>query len=243
MMARRTGIGADEAAHAREDDGCEERDGGDDGTFLRRRLYGAVGGSGLECHLRCCRREADADDDHDRGDEDRREQTVEPAGADKLDDACDEQEDAACNDDARKRCVEALACTDDHNRADEGEGAAEVAGNLVAGDEQVADRADAGAHDCEVRIQAGEHGNEHRGAEHAHHVLDAERDGTADGHAVVHADDLPFMVCHESPFEGREYGPYHYREQEDRMQAKCRAFYQGRTMKDMPLAEGERKFR
>lgn len=99
---------ADEAAHRREDDGSEERDGGNECALLEEDGRAICCGR-LECHLRGCGGQADADDDHDGSDEDRRKQAVEPAGADKLDDASDEQEDAACNDYAGEGCIEAPA--------------------------------------------------------------------------------------------------------------------------------------
>ena len=190
---------ADDAAAPGKDHRREQRDGGDQGALrVEHRCTrgvgthkGHVGGGGGQTH---------ADDHHDGGNEHGRQQAVKPARADELDDARHHEEHCARHNHTGHGGVETARGAHREDGADEGERAAQIAGNLVAGHEQVADGADARAHDGDVGIEAGQHGYEHRGAEHAHHVLDSQRNGARRGDPVVDADDLAFAVAHGRSF-------------------------------------------
>src|SRR5207245_10401984 len=62
----------------------------------------------------------------------------------------------------------ALYCKD---RAEKGERRTEVAGHLAAGDKQEDQRRDSAEEDDRIGIETEDQGNQHRGAEHRHHVL------------------------------------------------------------------------
>ena len=189
------GNSTDETTHAREDDSRKQGDCGNDGSkpvehgspIRRRRLKGHLGSS---------RREANADDHHDGGDKYRREQPVEPSGAHELNDSRNSEEHQACHNNAREGGIEATRGANDHNGADEGKRATQVAGNLVPSYQEVADGSDARAHDGHVWIKAREDRNQNRRAKHAHHVLDAQRDGARDRDPVIDADYLSFVSLH-----------------------------------------------
>ena len=187
----------EDAAEAREDHGRHEGDRGDDGADAVEGRD-AVGG-GQEGHLHGGGGKADADDDHDRRHEDGRQDPVEPARAHDSDDAGDDEVDAAGDDHARHGSVETLRRPDGDDRADEGEGAPEIARDLPAGHEQIADGADARAHDGDVGVESRQDGNQNRGAEHAHHVLDAQRNRAPDRDPFVDSDDLALSRCHAHP--------------------------------------------
>ena len=192
---KKHGDGTNKATHAREDDGSEERDGRDDRTKPIEH-GGSIGCCSLEGHL-CSRcRKSHADDDHDGSDKDWRKKPVKPSGAHKLDDSRYREEHETSHDNTRERRIEAPRGADNNDGTDEGKGATEVAGDLVPGDKQVADGADARAHDGHVWVEARENRYKNRRAKHAHHMLDAQRDGARDRNPVIDADYFSFVPVH-----------------------------------------------
>ncbi len=183
---------------AREDDGRAERDRRDEHV----REVDALGriGHREQRHLHGDRRQAEPDDDHDGADERRRQDLVEPAGADGLDDRRDDHVDHAGGHQTTqgRGDVLGLAADDGDERCDEREAGTQVARDLVAHADEIEDRADARGHEADAGIEAGEDRHENGRAEHGHQVLERQRDRPRKRQSLVGLHDA-LVCCHYHP--------------------------------------------
>jgi hypothetical protein len=145
------------------------------------------------------------DDGNDRAGHHRRHEESDDVDAGKVDDDPDQKVDDAGDEDPGKRQSLVLAgpALDREHGTDERERRAQVAGYLAAGDDKEDQSPDAAEENHRVRVEPEDQRDQHRGAEHRHHVLNPEQDGLRPWQALLRIDDvaLPRSRCHR-------HGPY-----------------------------------
>ena len=139
----------------------------------RQERVAPVGRSVLGRH----RREVQTDQGDDRAGHDRRHEAVDPLVTDLIDDQADHEQQESCCDDASQGEAHVLvgAHAGDH-RTDERKARPEITRDLVPGDHEERQRANAAEEDRRCRRKSGDERHQERGAEHGDHVLHADAD-------------------------------------------------------------------
>lgn len=119
--------------------------------------------------------QADDGDDgtHGRG----RENQVDPAGADHLDEKGEQNEQQAEDDKARLGVRIGVGGENQQDRRNEGEARPQIGRDLSLGQENVEQGAHAVHEEASVRIEVEQERDEYRGAEHGEQMLDPQGDG------------------------------------------------------------------
>ena len=162
------------------DDACVHRDsrGGEEACH-------AGGGTG----------EVEADEGDDRAHRGGREDDVDPAGARELDDEGDDDEADADDYVAAERVAEGARGDSAHRgenregRREEGEARAEKGGGFSLANEEINQGADSVHEQNDGRVDAEEHRDEDRGAEHGKEVLEAKGEAFGETDLLVNLDD------------------------------------------------------
>ena len=122
-------------------------------------------------HAHCDRRQRQADGDDHRGDDHRRQQAVDEAGAAQFHRQAHQDVDDAGGDDAAQHRRQADFALDGHDRRDEGEARCQEHRHFTAGHQLEQQGADAGGKQRHVGVHAGQQRHQYQGAEgHEQHL-------------------------------------------------------------------------
>jgi hypothetical protein len=137
------------------------------------------------------RSQVEPDQHDDCTGDDRRQDAVQDARPEVVDEHAHQSQDEAGDQDrpGDLRRVAALGA-DRGDAADERGGRAEVAGDSALHDQQEADRGDAAHHDRELGVEPHDDREHEGGPEHRDHVLGTEACGPAPGQPLVRGDDV-----------------------------------------------------